>query len=95
MSSLDEMVIKQKDLINKGYEIDNIRCAALLLVAERLGEITDQLTTLLQPTITHEPMPKIGPSVLEELEIEIETGVSLESMEHPHADDPEVPDGTN
>jgi len=63
MLSLDDMVVRQKELINKGYQIDNITCAALMLVAERLGEVAEQLEVLLKPTITHEPapMPKIGP----------------------------------
>ena len=63
MLTLDDMVVKQKELINKGYEIDNITCAALLLIAERLGEVAEKLDVLLTPTITHEPapLPKIGP----------------------------------
>lgn len=61
MLSLDDMVVRQKELINKGYQIDNITCAALMLVAERLGEISEQLKVLTTPTITHEPMPKIRP----------------------------------
>ena len=63
MLSLDDMVVKQKELVNKGYELDNIKVAALLLIAERVGVVSEQLDVLLSPTITHEPaeLPKIGP----------------------------------
>jgi hypothetical protein len=63
MLSLDDMVVKQKELVNKGYELDNIKVAALLLIAERVGVVSEQLEVLLKPTITHEPMPmpEIGP----------------------------------
>jgi hypothetical protein len=35
----------------------------LLLIAERVGVVSEQLEVLLKPTITHEPMPmpEIGP----------------------------------
>lgn len=74
MSSLEEMVTKQKELVNKGYQIDSITCAAHMLVAERLGEISEQLKVLTTPTITHEPMPKIGPlpTIEETIEKELE-----------------------
>ena len=64
MLSLDDMVVKQKELVNKGYELDNIKCAALLLIAERVGVVSEQLEVLLKPTITLDqrlPLPKIGP----------------------------------
>jgi len=77
MSSLEEMVTKQKELVNKGYQIDSITCAAHMLVAERLGEISEQLKVLTTPTITHDPripMPKIGPlpTIEETIEKELE-----------------------
>jgi len=74
MLSLDDMVVRQKELINKGYQIDNITCAALMLVAERLGEVSEQLKVLTTPTITHEPMPKIGPLPTSEEQLERDTG---------------------
>lgn len=74
MLTLDDMVTRQKELVNKGYQIDNITCAAQMLVAERLGEILEKLTILTTPTITHEPMPKIGPlpTIEETIEKELE-----------------------
>ena len=77
MLSLDDMVVKQKELVNKGYELDNIKVAALLLIAERVGVVSEQLDVLLKPTITLDPilpLPKIGPlpTIEETIEQELE-----------------------
>lgn len=61
MSSLEDMMSQQKDLMNRGYQIDQIQCAAMMLIAERMVVLTT-------PIVTQEPMPKIGP--LPELELE-------------------------
>ena len=83
MLSLDDMVVKQKELVNKGYELDNIKCAALLLIAERVGVVSEQLEVLLKPTITLDPilpLPKIGPLPTVETELNLENPESTEDM---------------
>jgi len=76
MSSLEEMVTKQKELVNKGYQIDSITCAAHMLVAERLGEISEQLKVLTTPQVVigEVTLPKIGPlpTIEETIEKELE-----------------------
>lgn len=83
MLSLDDMVVKQKELVNKGYELDNIKVAALLLIAERVGVVSEQLDVLLKPTITLDPripMPKIGPLPTLPPELNLENPESTEDM---------------
>ncbi len=72
MLTLDDMVVQQKELINKGYQIDNITCAALMLIAERLGEVNEKLTILTTPTITHQPAPLSKVETLDDLEARLE-----------------------
>lgn len=48
MSPLEDALSEQKGLINKGYSVQDIQCAALQLIAERLSPdgIGDLVETL-------------------------------------------------
>ena len=71
MSSLEDMMSQQKDMVNRGYQLDQINCASMMLIAERLVILTT-------PIITHEAAkPKIGPT---QLELEPEPDVTPEEV---------------
>lgn len=46
MSPLEDALQEQKQLVNKGYSVEEIQCAATMLIAK-----------LLMPTITHGAKP--------------------------------------
>jgi len=43
MSPLEDMIQQQQKLVNKGHQVDQIECAAQMLIAATLGEIREQL----------------------------------------------------
>jgi hypothetical protein len=43
MSPLEAMMNEQQKLVNKGNQIDQIQCAALMLIASNLGDIKAEL----------------------------------------------------
>jgi hypothetical protein len=46
MSPLETVLQQQKGLINKGYSIQEIQCAALMLVSQYLNIISDSLIAM-------------------------------------------------
>lgn len=70
MSSLDDMMSQQKDMVNRGYQLDQIHCAAMMLIAERMVILTTPIITVEEAA----PMPKIGPLPTPELELEESNG---------------------
>jgi hypothetical protein len=86
MSSLDDMMSQQKDMVNRGYQLDQIHCAAMMLIAERMVILTT-------PIITHEPAkPKIGPSESRSLEEdETPSKVGLGGERDPAEGNDEIP----
>ena len=88
MSSLEDMMSQQKDMVNRGYQLDQINCASMMLIAERLVILTT-------PIITHEAAkPKIGPSEERKLE-EDETPASDETQVAPTLSLEEDADGND
>lgn len=39
MSPLEEALQEQKNLINKGYSVEEVKCAALQIISEQLRDI--------------------------------------------------------
>ncbi len=43
MSPLEEALQEQKNLINKGYSVEEVKCAATMIIAERLTVMSTPL----------------------------------------------------
>jgi len=51
MSQLEDMLSEQKHLNNKGHSVDQIQCAALMVIANELPNITFELGQLREQII--------------------------------------------
>lgn len=48
MSPLENAIQEQLGLANKGYSVEQIQCAALQIIADRMKQFCDQMDTLLE-----------------------------------------------
>ena len=48
MSPLEDAIQEQKSLKNKGYSVEDIQCAALMVIADKARQICNSMETLLE-----------------------------------------------